>query len=61
MQTKSTFTDAGWDFEEIWDIGEKQTYPYLRQYLSADLNHDGRVNMADFAILAGHWLDGGSH
>ncbi len=58
MQTKSTFTDAGWDFEEIWDIGENQTYPYLRQYLSADLNHDGMVDMLDFAILAGHWLEG---
>lgn len=58
MQTKSTFTDAGWDFMEIWDIGEKQTYPYLRQYLLGDLNHDGRVNMLDFAILAGHWLNG---
>ena len=57
MQTMSTFTSAGWDFEEIWNIGEKQTYPYLRRYLSADLNHDGRVNMVDFAILAGHWLE----
>ncbi|MHC4641523.1 MAG: GLUG motif-containing protein [Planctomycetota bacterium] len=58
IQTKSTFTDAGWDFIEIWDIGERQTYPYLRAYLSADSNHDGRVNMVDFAILAGHWLEG---
>ena len=22
MKTESTFTDAGWDFVEIWDIGE---------------------------------------
>jgi hypothetical protein len=58
MKTESTFTNAGWDFVEIWDIGEKQTYPYLRQYLLGDLNHDGRVNMLDFAILAGHWLNG---
>ena len=25
MQTESTFTDAGWDFIEIWNIGENQT------------------------------------
>ena len=30
MKTKSTYTDAGWDFEEIWDIQEGVTYPYLR-------------------------------
>jgi len=63
MQTESTFSGAGctkpcWNFREIWNIGEKQTYPYLRRYLSADLNHDGMVNMVDFAILAGHWLEG---
>jgi len=28
MQTKSTFTDAGWDFDAIWDISI--SYPWLR-------------------------------
>lgn len=32
MQTISTFTDAGWDFVDIWNIDEgfNQGYPYLR-------------------------------
>ena len=58
MQTQSTFTDYGWDFVEIWNIGENQTYPYLRQYPAGDLNHDGRVDLIDFAIFADHWLEG---
>lgn len=58
MQTESTFTDAGWDFEEIWNIGENQTYPYLRVHPTGDINHDDIVNMLDFAIFADHWLEG---
>jgi hypothetical protein len=57
MQTKSTFADAGWDFVEIWGIGENQTYPYLRFAPAGDLNHDSRVDLLDFAILAAHWLE----
>jgi len=30
MKTKSTFTDAGWDFVNIWDICEGTNYPRLR-------------------------------
>lgn len=30
MRTMSTFTAAGWDFEDIWDIEEDETYPFLR-------------------------------
>lgn len=58
MQKRCTFTNAGWDFIEIWDIGESQTYPYLRVYPAGDLNHDGVVNLPDFAIFADHWLAG---
>jgi hypothetical protein len=57
MKTKSTFTDAGWDFVEIWGIGENQTYPFLRTEPTGDLNHDKKVNLADLAILASHWLE----
>jgi len=56
MQKEATFT--GWDFVEIWNIGENQTYPYLRVYPAGDLNHDGVVNLPDFAIFADHWLAG---
>jgi hypothetical protein len=29
MQTESTFTDAGWDFVDVWGICEGQDYPRL--------------------------------
>jgi len=58
MQTISTFTDANWDFINVWNIGENQTYPYLRTYLAGDINKDGIVNFLDFAITANKWLEG---
>jgi hypothetical protein len=58
MMQECTFTNVGWDFVEVWDIGEGQTYPFLRVYPAGDLNHDGIVNFADVAILALHWLEG---
>jgi hypothetical protein len=58
MQTISTFTDAGWDFINFWDIGENQTYPHLRIYLPSDINKDGIVNFLDFAITTNKWLEG---
>jgi hypothetical protein len=57
IQTRSTFTDAGWDFINVWNIGENQTYPYLRVYLAADLNKDGIVNFLDIAITANQWME----
>jgi len=57
MKTKSTFTDAGWDFVEIWGIGENQTYPFLRNEPAGDSNYDKKVDLIDLAILASHWLE----
>lgn len=59
MRTESTFTDAGWDFVEVWNIGENQTYPFLRVHPAGDINHDDRVNFLDLAILVDHWLEDG--
>jgi hypothetical protein len=56
MKMESTF--VGWDFVEVWDIGENQTYPYLRKHIAGDMNHDGIVDWRDFAILANNWLAG---
>jgi hypothetical protein len=56
MQVRNTFNDAGWDMVNIWDIGENQTYPFLRKHLPSDINKDGETNFYDFAILAEHWL-----
>ncbi|MCK4887793.1 MAG: hypothetical protein KAS96_10430, partial [Planctomycetes bacterium] len=57
MKSRGTFVDVGWDFINIWGIGENQTYPYLRQYSAADISGDGIVNFADFAMLADRWLE----
>jgi hypothetical protein len=56
MKKQSTFANAGWDFIEVWDIGENQTYPFLRTGLAGDLNYDKKVDFNDLAILALHWL-----
>ncbi|MHC4112105.1 MAG: GLUG motif-containing protein [Planctomycetota bacterium] len=56
MKSQSTFTD--WDFINVWNIGENQTYPHLRTYLTADLNKDGIVNFLDIAITANQWMEG---
>ena len=58
MKTQSTFTSAGWDSIEVWDIGENQTYPFLRTYLAGDINHDGVVDFRDITHLAADWLGG---
>lgn len=57
MQIRKTFADAGWDMVNVWDIGENQTYPFLRTYLPSDINKDDETNFFDLAILTAHWLD----
>jgi hypothetical protein len=58
MKKSATYIAAGWDFVNTWQISQYQTYPYFRVNPSADLNYDGVVNMADFAIMASQWLTG---
>lgn len=53
MKQQSTFTD--WDFINVWNIGENQTYPYLRKYSAADINKDKVVNFLDLCIVAEQW------
>ncbi len=64
MQTRSTFTDAGWDFvgedvngtDDIWDICEGTNYPRLSwQFLAGDFLCPDGVNLIDFAVLAETW------
>ena len=57
MKTFSTFTSAGWDFASVWAMPLRQ-YPMLWLRQAGDLNYDGRVDFADFAILAENWLSG---
>jgi hypothetical protein len=56
MQTLATFSAAGWDFVDVWGIGEGQTYPFLRSRSAADLNNDNIVNFCDLAIFVQRWL-----
>ena len=56
MQTQSTFTDYGWDFINVWNIGENQTYPYLRTVPAGDINKDRIVNFLDLCIVADQWM-----
>jgi hypothetical protein len=57
MKTRNTFTNAGWDFVNIWDICEGTNYPKLVwQILIADFACPDGVNLVDFAVLASAWL-----
>jgi len=54
MKLKDSFVE--WDFVNLWDIGENQTYPFLRTHLPSDINKDDETNLYDLAIVAGNWL-----
>lgn len=55
MQSAQTFLDASWDFDDVWNIVEGETYPFLRLGLVADLTCDGRVDLRDYARFAANW------
>jgi len=56
MQTKSTFTGAGWDFVNVWDICEGINYPrFIWQIPIGDLTCPDGVDFTDFAIFASAW------
>lgn len=58
MKLKETFTNEGgyWDFQQTWDIRQKQTYPFLRTCPRGDINRDHVVNLSDLTIMAQNWL-----
>ncbi len=66
LQAEATFTSSGWDFagestngtEDIWMIRESQSYPkILGQTIPGDFIGATRVDMADFAFFANHWME----
>ena len=60
MQTKSTFTDAGWDFSTpIWKICDGTNYPKLARQKPAlgDFVCPDGVDFIDYAFFARHWLE----
>jgi hypothetical protein len=56
LYQQSTFQD--WDFINVWNIGENQTYPYLRTFLAGDINKDRITNFFDLNILCNQWMEG---
>ena len=66
LQTRTTFTDSGWDFvgeyengsEDIWRLcNESREYPKLAwQYLGGDFLCPDYVDFLDFAYLGRWWL-----
>jgi len=55
MHQQATF--EGWDFINVWNIGQNQTYPYLRTVPAGDINKDETVNFLDLCIIAQHWCN----
>ena len=58
MQTRSTFTDASWDFVDVWDICEGTNYPKLawQILLPGDFLCPDGVETNDLAVLVEQWL-----
>jgi hypothetical protein len=59
MQIRSTFTSAGWDFVDIWDLTcEGMNYPrFIWQITPADFLCPHGVNFRDYSFFAGYWGD----
>jgi hypothetical protein len=67
MQTRSTFTEAGWDFvvesvngtEDIWRMCiDGVHYPMLWwEFVTVDFTCPDGVDFVDYSFFAGHWQD----
>ncbi|MCK5173938.1 MAG: hypothetical protein KAR47_11135, partial [Planctomycetes bacterium] len=68
MKSEITFVTSGWNFGSVWSIIENQTYPFFQwttpvcgdanhPYPVGDLDTNCVVNLADFAMMCGHWLE----
>ena len=65
MQTKTTFTNTGWDFigeadNGLMDIWYMPLFDYPRFYwetTKGDLDCDGSIGVTDFSLLIGNWLE----
>lgn len=69
MQRASTYINAGWNFDTVWNMVDGETYPYLQfqgipEFCGdvahpipfGDVNEDCIIDWLDCAILADHWL-----
>ncbi len=56
MKTSFYFIDAGWDFNDVWQICETTNYPkFIWQILASDFLCPDGVDFIDFSFLASHW------
>jgi hypothetical protein len=56
MKSEATFTDAGWDFNDVWSICEGTNYPCLLWSIpAADFVCPDGINFIDFAFFASSW------
>ncbi len=57
MKTRSTFTDAGWDFTTLWCMAENVTYPLLRWQDTeppvAEAGNDRHIEAGEVIFLNG--------
>ncbi len=57
MQMRSTFEDAGWDFNDVWAICEGTNYPrHIWSIPVADFLCPDGVNFIDYSFFADWWL-----
>ena len=57
MQKKTTFTNMGWDFVDIWDICEGTNYPKLAwQFMLGDFVCGDGVDFNDLDVFMEQWL-----
>jgi len=58
MQTRSTFTGAGWDFGSVWDMCDGMNYPRLAWQVRpvGDIACPDGVEMNDLGALVEQWL-----
>jgi hypothetical protein len=58
MKTLSTFTNASWDFTNVWSICEGTSYPRLIWQISeTDWVCPDGVNVEDLEVLSACWLE----
>jgi hypothetical protein len=70
LKTRSTFTNAGWDFvwetvngpNDIWAICEGVSHPKLAwQFIVGDSDNDKDVDFVDFALMGLKWMQADSN
>ncbi|MFW6064234.1 MAG: GLUG motif-containing protein [Candidatus Natronoplasma sp.] len=56
MMTESTFTDAGWDFTDIWWMVDGETRPFLRMEWSTEIRNSHQLQMMQMDLTKDYTL-----